>query len=211
MRAKNVGAVLFWLAVVYMAGLGFAASWWVRAAYRFTTLEQAGNTIWRWDGLPFGLWSSSIQVGVILAGAGILLYARPKGWRVWLLGLAMLALLALDTLSTVGVLPELTHVSAVFGVGGGLILVFFAGIVWCWAKKYQSLADEDRTAAEYQLIGYLFLMIGMWYLCGSLSWSYMQALREVPARTPISGMVYLTLGWLFLFLGNYSSAKRAQG
>lgn len=57
------------------------------------------------------------------------------------------------------------------------------------------------------MVGYVFLFIGMWYLCGDLSRPYQKALLDLPPRSPVITIVYLVLGWLFLLLGHYKSAQ----
>jgi hypothetical protein len=105
------------------------------------------------------------------------------------------------------ILPEPGHSSFVFGIGGGLITVFFLGALWYWTKKYTTIRDQEKTAAELQLAGYVFLIIAMWYLCGDLSRPFQRALADLPLGSPVSTIVYLTLGWLFLLLSHYKSAQ----
>ena len=83
---------------------------------------------------------------------------------------------------------------------------FFLVILWYWAKKYTTLRDQERSAAELQLTGYVFLLIAMWYLCGDLSRPFQRALSDQSLGSPVSTIVYLALGWLFLLLSHYKSA-----
>ena len=90
------------------------------------------------------------------------------------------------------------------------ILVFFLAILWFWAKKWATLEGPVRTASDFQLVGYVFFLIAMWYLCGALARPYQAALAGQPLRSPLSIIVYLVLGWLFLFLSHYKSAQMIQ-
>jgi len=87
-------------------------------------------------------------------------------------------------------------------VAGFLITVFFLGIVWSWARRRISLEETAQNAADLQLVGFAFLFTAMWYLCGDLSRPYQTALAELPLTSPVSTVVYLVLGWLFLYLSH---------
>ena len=105
------------------------------------------------------------------------------------------------------ILPDPLHSPRLFGIGGGLITVMFWGILWYWAKERKTLDDSAATAADIQLVGYVFLLIAMWYLCGDLSRPFQKALADLPPDSPVSIIVYLVLGWLFLFLSHFKSAQ----
>jgi hypothetical protein len=207
MKTNKTGLVLYWIAVVYIVVLGLGGSWLVRPIYRQMTLEQANQTIWALNSPMFGLWVSSVAIGSILAGIGMLLYVRSKGSRIWFFGLGIFAVLLIDILIKWHILPTPAHTSLLFGVGGALMVAFFLIILWFWAKKRLHLEGPDKTAAELQLAGYVFFLIAMWYLCGELARPYQTALLELPRNSPISTIVYLVLGWLFFLLSHYKSAQ----
>jgi hypothetical protein len=207
MRNKTIGFVLFWIAVVYMILIGFLASFPVRSAYRFSTFEEVNETIWAVTSPLFGLWATAIPIGAILAGAGLLIAVRAKRSHIWLFGLGIFSVLLIDILSRWEILPEPGHSPLLFGIGGGLIMGFFLIILWYWAKKYTTLRDQERSAAELQLAGYVFLIIGMWYLCGDLSRPFQRALSDQSLGSPVFTIVYLALGWLFLLLSHYKAAQ----
>ena len=207
MRNKTIGLILFWIAVAYMILIGLLASFPVRSAYRFSTFEEVGETIWASTSPLFGLWATAIPIGAILAGAGLLIYVRAKRSHIWLFGLGIFSVLLIDILSRWEILPEPGHSPLLFGIGGGLIVGFFLVILWYWAKKYTTLKDQERSAAEFQLTGYVFLIIAMWYLCGDLSRPFQRALSDQSLRSPVSTIVYFIFGWLFLLLSHYKSAQ----
>jgi hypothetical protein len=206
-KSNKTGLVLFWIGVILILGMGLGGSWVVRPIYRNMTLDQANATIWGLTSPLFGLWASSVPIGSILAGVGLLLYVRAKRATIWLFGVGSIALFMVDTLTKFRILPPLPHISSLFGIGGGLILVFFLTSMWLWGKKRSSLDESARSAADLQLVGYVFLAIAMWYLCGDLSRPYQKALLELPQGSPIMVIVYLVLGWLFTLLSQYKSIK----
>lgn len=207
MKSNKTGLVLFWIGVILILGMGLGGSWVVRPIYRNMTLDQANATIWGLTSPLFGLWASSVPIGSILAGVGLLLYVRAKRATIWLFGIGAFALFMVDTLTKFRILPTLPHVSALFGVGGGLILAFFLGTLWFWAKKRSRLDEAEKAAADLQLVGYVFWAIAMWYLCGDLSRPYQKALLELPQGSPVMVIVYLVLGWFFTLLSQYKSIQ----
>lgn len=206
-RNKRSGLVVFWIGALYIIAMGFLASFWARGAYRYLSIDEVRQTIWATTSPLFGLWASSVGIGAILAGVGILLYARSKGWRIWLFGIGVFVVLLIDMLSRWPTLPAPGHFPPLFGLGGGLIVAFFLGILWFWAKKHMVLESPAKTAAEYQLTGYVFFLIAMWYLCGELAWPFQEALKDLPRMSPVAIIAYLVLGWLFLFLSHWKSAQ----
>jgi len=204
-NAKRAGLTLFWIGSVYMVGMGLVASWvGVEPALRDLSPAQYGETVWRFDGVLFLLWALSIPLGSILAGVGVLLYVGARRPSIWLFGMGVfLVLIVVETL-----LPS-RHFPPLFGVGGGLILAFYLGILWFWARKRKLLEGAAKTAADYQLTAYTFFLITAWFLCKAHGTPYLKALEDQPLESPISVMVYLVLGWLFLFLSHYRMARTA--
>ena len=186
--------------MIVMSWLG---SWLITPALRNLSLDQYSATIWSWDRPLFWFWAFSIPLGSILVGVGILLYVRAKSSLIWLFGIGVLLILGIAE----RLIPS-THFPPLFGIGGGLILVSFMAILWFWAKKYKVLEGPARIAAYFQLIGYAFLFIAMWFLCGTLGAPFLKVLADEPPSSPASIMVYLVLGWLFLFLSQYKSQKQ---
>ena len=207
MDTNKSGKILYWIGVILILGMGLGGSWIVRPIYRNMTLEQANGTIWGLTSPLFGLWASSVPIGSILAGLGLLQYVRTKRATIWLFGIGAFALFMVDTLTKFRILPTLPHFSLLFGVGGGLILAFFLGTLWIWAKKRSRLDEAEKAAADLQLVGYVFFAIAMWYLCGELARPYQKALLELPHQSPVMVIVYLVLGWLFFLLAQYKSIQ----
>ncbi len=202
MKIQKTGIIIFLIGALYMVIMGFFAGWWITPALRNLSLTQYSETIWSWDGALFWVWAFSIPLGSILVGVGILIYVQAKSILIWLFGIGVFLILGIAE----RLLPS-EHFPLVFGIGGGLILGFFLSILWFWAKKFKTLAGTAKTAAYFQLISYTFFLIAMWFLCGILGSPFLKVLENEPASSPISIIVYLVLGWLFLFLSHYKSSK----
>jgi hypothetical protein len=82
------------------------------------------------------------------------------------------------------------------------------GILWLWAKERMALKDSSTTAADLKLVGYVFMLIAAWFICGIAGQPFMKALEGEAPGTPIHVMIFLVLGWLFLFLSHYKSRKK---
>lgn len=102
----------------------------------------------------------------------------------------------------------LGHIRPLFGIGGTLILLFFFGILWLGAKERMALKGASTTAADLKLVGYVFMLIAAWFICGIASIPFLKALENEPPATPLHVMIFLVLGWLFLFLGYYKSRQQ---
>ena len=183
-----------------MIGMGFVASFWAKSVYRYLSFEQVNETIW-----AVGFRRSHRRD---IIGRRWRVAPRPvEGTRIWLFGIGVFAVLLVDMLSKWQIVPTPAHVPPLFGVGGGLIVASFLAILWLWVKKRATLEGPTKNAAHLQLAGYALLFIAMWYLCGNLSRPYQRALSDLPPGSPVSTIVYLVLGWLFLLLSHYKSAK----
>lgn len=90
---------------------------------------------------------------------------------------------------------------------GGLIFSSFVGILWLWSKKRKSLSGAARLGADYQLVSYVFFITAAWYICGRFGQQYLTSMSELGQSSPIDIMIYLALGWVFLFLSHLNVAK----
>jgi len=73
------------------------------------------------------------------------------------------------------------------------------------------LKESAKTAAEFQLVGYVFLIMAMWYLCGALARPFQKAFEGSAPGSPVAIMAFLVLGWLFLFISYYQSIRLEKG
>ncbi len=92
-------------------------------------------------------------------------------------------------------------------MGGGPILASFLTILWFWAKKRTILEGSAKTAADFQLISYVFFLTTRWYLCGKLGGLFFKAFEGEPTSSPLSIIIFLVLGWIFLLLSHYKEAE----
>lgn len=203
MTKQKVGLVLFWIGVIWAILWGVLASVFVGSALRDLTMDEFNQTMWATTGPWYLLWAFSPLLGAIVAGIGILLRSDAKGSTVWKFGIVIVLGFSLSMAS-----GFLGHVPPLFGIGGTLILLFFFGILWFWAKERIALKDSFKTAADFKLVGYVFLLMAAWFTCGQTSMPFLKAFKAVAQPSPIYIMVLWLLGWLFLFLSHYKSRKQ---
>jgi hypothetical protein len=206
MTKQKVGLVIFWIAVIWAilwgVVIGFTS---VGPAFRNLTLEEVSQTIWATTGPLFLLWGIGAPLGAIVAGIGILLYSGAKGSTVWKFGigtfLGFVIAMAITNM-------QLGHFPPLFGIGGTLILLSFIGILWLWAKERMALKGSSTTAADFKLVGYVFMLIAAWFVCGLAGQQFAKAFEGEVLTSPVHVIVFLVLGWLFLFLSHYKSRKQ---
>ena len=204
MTKQKVGLVIFWIGVIFLFGW-LVIGWTISGpTYRNLTMEEVNQTIWALTGPLAMLSGIGIPLGAILAGIGILLYSGAKGSTVWKVGIGIFMTLIIAFV----VLPTLGHFPRLFGIGGTLILLSFTGILWLWAKERMALQGSSTAAADFKLVGYVFMLIAAWYVCGIASQPFLKAFEGEAPGTPIHVMIFLVLGWLFLFLSHYKSRKQ---
>jgi len=211
MKIKIIGLIIFWIFAAYMVGMSFVASWWVVPTFRNLSPAQVSATVWAPNSLLFWVWGLSIPVGSVLAGVGLLLYVQSRSSRIWLFGIGLILILTL-----IGVLDMPAYYPSVFGVGGGLILALFLITLWFWAKKRPLLEGSAKTAADFQLVSYVFFLVAAWYLCGLLGApAYLLDPDKMLQFQSLSGaqnyaveiLTYFVFGWLFAFLSQYKARQ----
>ena len=71
-------------------------------------------------------------------------------------------------LALVSIIPMgmvvLDHIPALFSIGGTLILAFFFGILWLWAKERTAQKGSSTAAADFRLAGYVSMAIASYYV-----------------------------------------------
>jgi hypothetical protein len=206
MKKQTIGLVIFIIGVLWMIAWGIAGSICVDRFANTYTLEELNQTAWASNGGLMMLWGlGGVPLGALIAGMGVLIKTKAKSMTILFFGLGVLAALLLMM-----VFGYLEHISALFGIGGAIILLCFFGILWFWARKRASLSGDAAKGADLNLVGYVFLLIAAWFTCGMASQPFLKAFKgEIPG-TPVHLIFFFVLGWLFLFLGNYYAGREQE-
>ena len=207
MTKQKVGLILFWAAVIWAILWGVIGSVFCNSAMNSMTMEELNESMWAMTGPMMLLWGiGGVPLGAIVAGIGVMLYSGVKGSTVWKFVIGYFFLLGPIIAIAMG--PLVGHIPLLFGIGGTLILLFFIGILWLWAKERMALTETSTAAADLKLVGYVFMLIAAWFICGIASQPFLKALEGEATMTPVHVMIFLVLGWLFLFLGHRKSLKQ---
>ena len=212
MKRTSIGQIMFWVGAVCLFVGSWLVMWWVAPVWRNSPPEQFDGTAWAFGGLIFMLIALSAPLGAMLAVIGILLYAESGKPRIWpfVVG-GLLVALSLFLPPTLGYYP------AVFGVSGGLMLVLFFAILWYWATKRRTLEGPAKTAADFQLVSYVFFLLVALQMCGLLGNPFaglyfpekVLQFNALPVLYSIGtkAVIYFALGWLFTFLSHHKAAQ----
>jgi hypothetical protein len=205
--SQKIGWVVFTIGGLFMLGLGWLYSWWVVPA-----ANQIGSDAY--SGLLGIFWELSIPVGAFIVAIGAALIAKVERRVFWLLILLLVLVAAWKIFGGINQL-----VPALFGVGGGLITLFFLGSTWHWAKTRPTLTAAAKTGSDLRMVGFIFFVLATWDLCGIFGMGNYVLRPELAEKfsVPISStidsasgvMVLLVLGWGFNFFGQLV-ARQAQ-
>jgi hypothetical protein len=202
MDKQKAGIVIFMIGALYLlviSGLG-GYGLFVPSKVQITEITAHG------DKIVYFVWSFSAPIASILTGIGILLYVKAKGSRIALFALGIFLVFLFAGFFLLAPDVNIPHYPKFFGITGGLMLVLFLLVMWFWAKKRANLKGLARTGADFHLVSYVFFLLATWYLCGTFS-----ALFKISKiRSPVHIMIFLLLGWVFLFLGHYKYARALQ-
>ncbi|MFC1481397.1 hypothetical protein ACFL6E_04020 [Candidatus Neomarinimicrobiota bacterium] len=202
MTKQKVGLVLFWIgcawAIIWGLVIGRLS---ITPAFQGLTTAELNQTIWALKEPLFLVWALlGVPLGALLAGIGVLL---NTGTATWKYGTGLFIVFFVGLAGT-----RLGHMPGLFGIGGILILLSFFGILWFWAAERRTLTGTAAIAADLKLLGYVFMVIGAWFTCGVAGKPFLLAVQDLPASSPVNIMVFIALGWVFLFLGHYKSRQQ---
>jgi len=203
--SQKIGWVVFIIGAVYMLGLGWLYSWWMVPA-----ANQVGSAAL--SGLVGFLWALSVPLGTFIVAIGAAFIAQVERRTFWLLILLMVLFTVWRIAGTTSQL-----VPALFGIGGGLITLFFIGSVWHWASTRPTLSGSDKTGSDLRMVGFLFFVVAAWDLCGLFGMANFVLRPElaqkfdVPIGSTINAasgvLVLLVLGWGFTYFGQLKSRQ----
>ena len=160
MTKQKVGLVLFWISVICMISWVIVTTISLPPLTHSLTTEQMNQTIWAFGGPLMMLHGVLVPLGAIVAGIGVLLYSGAKGTTAWKVGIGLFIAFIISFIT----LALYFYSAPVFGIGGTLILLSFIGILWLWAKERVALKDSSATAADFKLVGYVFMLMAAWFI-----------------------------------------------
>ena len=203
--SQKIGWVIFTIGVVYMFGLGWLYSWRMVPA-----ANQSGSDAY--SSLLGFVWALSVPLGAFVVAIGAALVARIERRVFWLL---ILLVVLFTAWRIAGNIDQM--IPALFGIGGGLITLFFIGSVWQWAKIRPTLSGAVKTGSDLRMVGYIFFVVAAWDLCGIFGIANFVLRPELAEQfsVPISSTInsassvniLLALGWGFTYFGQLVSRR----
>ena len=163
MKIRRFGALIAVVGAVYLVTIAWMSSWWYVPA-----LSELGPGAFIERVSPAGaafsiIWASSGVLGAIIVAFGAAVYSAVGRLRLLLLaagGALLFIWLAFWSSSS--------HNAAVFGVGGGLILLCFLTSCLDWARTRRDLDGSSMTASDLRLAAHVSFFIAAWGLCGGI-------------------------------------------
>jgi hypothetical protein len=149
------------------------------------------------------LWVYSFKLGMLLVILGAALKAGMGNRELWIFISGGVIYLVTCYLPFIGYSPPF------YGILGTMILVLFLFIAWHWMKRRPSLARSAQIGSDLRMIGYYFLVMATWTLCGifgivtyALKPEIMieRGLQSTTIMLTSHVIIELSLGWLFIFL-----------
>jgi hypothetical protein len=89
-----------------------------------------------------------------------------------------------------------SYSAPVFGIGGTLISLSFIGILWLLAKERMALEGSSTTAVDLKLVGYVFMSMAAWFLCGKAAEGFVKGLEGLPTMSMMNVLILLAMGWI---------------
>jgi hypothetical protein len=160
MTKEKIGLVLFWIGIVWTITWEIVNNVKILPLMHSLTLDEFNQTVWAFTGPLMLLRGTSMPLGAIVAGIGILLYSSAKGSTVWKVGIGLFVVFIIALVTW-----TLNFYSApLFGIGGTLILLSFIGNLWLLAKERMALKGSSTTALDFKLVGYVFMLMAAFYI-----------------------------------------------
>lgn len=191
--SRRVGLVIFGVGAIYIFIVSGMSTWWIVPTMREIGLHSFSTAVM--------IWAVSAPLGALLLAVGGAAVAPDR--RFWVAVIASILIvfwLASGPISQV--IPPL------FGIGGGLIMLFFLGNAWQWVNTRPQLPAAVRPAADLRMLGQVFFFIAAWNLCGlmgaptfvlrpELSQQFDMATLAINVGTTV--LICLTIGWGCMF------------
>jgi drug/metabolite transporter superfamily protein YnfA len=201
MTRQKIGKFVFWIGVVCMLA-AYIGLWVGNPIHRGSTPAELEGSTWSSKGLLFIIRGQIQILGIFLPLIGALVYSGKKKSLFWLWGLVpMAAFLSLVTFNPTHIYP------ALYGAGGGIMVLCYLGILWSWLKTYKIYEGKARTGRHIQLLGFSFLFVTSLFLCLYIGQPYLKGIADLPRIGGESLLITFTAAWVLLAVGQYISGK----
>jgi hypothetical protein len=207
MRIRSISLLIITIGIAYMALDGWLISWWYVSDYRPLGSSFLTDKSFYTSNTFFIFWAFSIPLGSIITAFGLALYSRLKGARLLIFVIGSLILLL-----WLAFWSQSFFYSAIYGIGGGIILFSFCVSMWSLVKQKTVCNEAIRNALDLRAIAYIFFLITAWGMCGLLGVPayglHPEELIKFDTYNMLLNMgikvlICFTLGWIFMALSSY--------
>ena len=204
--SQKLGIIAAGIGAILLMGVGWLYSWWM-----VPEIGRAGMQNLQISGLVTQVWGLSAPVGGLIALIGAGIYAK-LGWR----RIIVMAAAIFITILLIGLFSPSTLLPGLFGINGGLIGLFFLGILLHWCKTRKTRSPSGQTASDLRMAGYVFFLVASWYMCGLLGAPSFALRPELMEKYGTIGdaislgstvSISLVIGWVLLFVANHVEAR----
>jgi len=211
MNTKSISIIVFIIGITYMAVDGWLLSWWFVPGYRQAGPPFISDNSFYSSQAFFTFWALSVPLGSIVTALGLAFYMRLEKLR-----LLIFIICSLGFLAWLGFWSESILYPVVYGIGGGFILISFCVSIWSLAKRRLNRNASTKIVLDLRAIGYIFLVITAWGMCGLLGIPSFGLRPEQLLEYKTQGilltmgvkvLVCFTLGWIFLALSQYTEYR----
>ncbi len=202
---QKIGWIVFLIGGIYMLGLGWLYSWRMVPA-----MNQSGAEAMA--GVVGFMWALSVPLGAFIVAIGAALIAQVERRTFWLLILIVIVFIFWQIAGTTSQM-----VPALFGIGGGLIMLFFIGSAYHWARVRPTLRGSAKVGSDLSMLGRVFFVVAAWNLCGVFGVGNFVLRPDLAVKfaVPLSStinaasgvLVLLVLGWGFNYFGQLISRQ----
>jgi len=205
MNRQKMGKILFWVGI-FCAIPFHALNWMMTPVHRVNSLQDLSGSVWSpAGGALFAVWQLASVITIVLPILGALILSGKKGSRFWLWGLVPFITY------NIGVVWKPSQYSPpLFGIGGGIILVSYLGILWLSNRTSSEYEGVVKTGKQIQLLGYSFLLVTALFLCQYIGNPNLPAMAEMPNPSAEIILVTLSISMVLLFVGQYVVGRNSQ-
>jgi hypothetical protein len=207
MKIKTISFIIIVVGLSYMSVDGWLMSWWFVPDYRIVGPSFISGKSFYSSNTFFIFWALSIPLGSIITALGLALYIQLEKFR-----LLLFIIFSLVFLTWLGLWSQSVLYSALYGIGGGVILLSFCISIWSLAKTRMQSQGNSKSIFDLRAIAYIFFVITAWGMCGLIGVPAFGLRPEQLLEFKTQGIlitmgtkviVSFALGWIFLALSQY--------
>ena len=127
------------------------------------TLVGASQPVSGWKTIRYLLWAYSFILGMYIIVLSCVLRTEMSSSRKWVFGISGFIFFQFANIP----LPATGSIAN--SMAGGFLTLMMLYVIWQWTDQCCGLEDNLKTALDYRMAGYLFLVMATCILCPIMS------------------------------------------